>query len=936
MADAGVSMVLNRLAPLIEKKVREEVNLLLNADQEAQSLSVKLKKIHEVLADAERKGVEDPRVKSWLDKLQEITYDIDGALDEWEVENIRQKIEEDASSHESSDLDSWEKKVGAFLQSVCFCFKQTVQRRTIALDIKGIHERLDSIAQENENEFNFIPNLGPDSNMDFKRIITTSYVDVSEIHGRENDREKLVSKLLLENTSKEGVQTISIVGVGGLGKTTLAQLVFNDVSVKNQFQLKIWVCVSDPFDEVKIAKAILEVVDRNSSSLTQPQALLQSIEKSILRKKFLLVLDDVWEDDDSKWRPLKACLKNGAPGSRILVTTRKTKVAKIMGTTYIHMLEPLSVSYCWSVLSQIAFQEREEAECEMLQGIGWEIAKKCKGLPLAAKTIGGLLRFKASPQEWQDVSREMWGSEEARKDLFPLLTLSYNELHPTVKRCFSYCAIFSKDTTIYVDKLIRIWMAQGFLSLSGNSVREMEQIGRNYFDDLAMRSFFQDFVKNESGHNLIISCKMHDIIHDFVQFLTKNECVIVERVEGGTQVISGQNTRHLTILPPKGNKSRVPFTIWQAEQLRSCFCGTNEIPLNLFSRLRRVRLLSLHACNLKEIPKEIGKLTHIRYLDVSSNSDIKDLPETIYDLYYLHTLDIAYCNSLWGLPARGIQKLINLRHLLNYDISNGFKFPQGFEKLTNLRTLSEFNASSTSGNNLECLKSLNQLGGTIGIRLQSYFDDEVEAKKADLASKKSIQTLRLEVWVTRPQVVEALQPHRNLPILVYEGPHLPNWIMSLTNLRELTLRCIGLENVYSFPPLGELPLLEKLVLDRWWEMKNGGHDFLRINTTAAASSTSVFPKLKVLEIWDCYLGEEWEDISEEQLSNTNISIFPCLRVLKLRYCKELKVLPHRLVHKASSLQFLEIDGCYCLYDRYSPEGGEDWTQLSHIPHVEIM
>ncbi|KAK4425814.1 putative disease resistance protein RGA3 [Sesamum alatum] len=420
MADAGVSMVLNRLAPLIEKTVREEVCLLLNADKEAQTLSENLKKIHEVLADAERKGVADPKVKSWLEKLQDITYDIDDVVDEWELENIRQKLEDANDSQASDDIDSWQKKVCSFLESVCLCFKQTLERRSIAKNMKGLNGRLDSVDQEHKDEFKFIPNLGRDSDEDeFKRIITTSFVDVSEIHGRDDDKKTLVSKLLSGSSSGDGVQTISIVGAGGMGKTTLAQLVFNDVSVMNAFEFKIWVCVSDPFDEVKIAKAILEITDRNSSNLTQPQALLQSIEKSISGRKFLLVLDDVWEDDDSKWKHLRACLKKDAPGSRILVTTRKTKVAKIIGTTYMHSLEPLSDSYCWSVLSQIAFRDREETECEMLKETGLEIAKKCKGLPLAAKTIGGLLQFKPSLQDWQDVSREMWGSEEARKDLFP-------------------------------------------------------------------------------------------------------------------------------------------------------------------------------------------------------------------------------------------------------------------------------------------------------------------------------------------------------------------------------------------------------------------------------------------------------------------------------------------------------------------------------------
>ncbi|KAL0348714.1 UNVERIFIED_CONTAM: putative disease resistance protein RGA1 [Sesamum angustifolium] len=876
MADVCVSVVLKRLAPSIEDGIRKEITLLLNADKEAQSLSQKLKKIHEVLADAERKGVEDPRVKSWLHKLQNIAYDIDDALDEWELANIRQKLlQDDDAANSNSDIDSWRR-------------------------------RLDSIAQENENEFNFIPNLGraADSKK-FKSNPSKSFVDVSKIHSRDHDKKTLVTKLLSKSRSGQGddvhvdgVPVISIVGTGGMGKTALGQLVFNDDQVKNQFKLKIWVCVSDPFDEIKIAKAILEDTDRASSSLSEPQTLLKAVEKSISGQKFLLVLDDVWEEDDSKWESLKECLKSGDPGSRILVTTRKTRVAQIMGTTYRHTLEPLSDSYCWSVLSQLAFQGRGVTDREMPKETGMEIAKKCKGLPLAAKTIGGLLLFKTSIQEWQEIlDSKMWKLEKVRKDLFPLLTLSYNELHPAVKRCFSYCAIFPKDEWIYVDKLIRMWMAQGFLSSSGSSGRELERTGYDYFGDLAMRSFFQDFEKDrEKVDNRIVRCKMHDIVHDFAQFLTNDECLIVERIKGGAQIVSAHDARHLNILQDERTSDSKPFSILRTENLRSCFCQTNEIPVNLLNSLKKVRSLSLRKCKLEDVPEEIGDLIGLRYLDLGQNP-LKHLPETIYDL-----------------------------------------FPQGFEKLTNLRTLRSFCVRGS--NKLEWLKELNQLGGSVRIEIDGNVD-VVDAKKADLKSKKFILKLTLDVRGAQVQVIEeALQPHSNLQILYFQGQPLPKWILNLTNLRRLTLdngiiQKSGVAS-YSWPPLGKLPLLEYLEVEKL-AMRHIGYDFLGITAASSESlSLSIYPELKTLIFRECRWWEEWEDISEEEENNTSISILPRLKLLELHGCPALIHLPHRLVRKvSSSIQHLFVMRCMFLKTRYNEKTGPDWTKVSHIPRVEF-
>ncbi|KAK4425806.1 hypothetical protein Salat_1774600 [Sesamum alatum] len=449
-----------------------------------------------------------------------------------------------------------------------------------------------------------------------------------------------------------------------------------------------------------------------------------------------------------------------------------------------------------------------------------------------------------------------------------------------------------------------------------------------------MRSFFQDFEKDdEADINRVTKCKMHDMVHDFVQLLTENECLIVKRV-GGSETISAQNARHLNILQVEGTKDDPsgPFSIWQTEKLHSCFLNGNEIPLNLFTHLKRVRTLSSYDCQLEHIPEEIGMLSQLRYLNLGFNQ-IKDLPGTIYDLYYLQTFNIEYCEYLCGLPAQGIHKLINLRHLLNLQTSSEFRFPDGFEKLTNLRTLGIFRVHQGNNNKLEWFKDLNQLSGALCIQIRGNVD-ELQATKADLKSKKFIKELKLSAVDARIQVIEALQPHPNLQILHLCCRHSPTWIITLTQLRKLALDGgdeIPIIADTDLPPIRKLPLLEELRLSSWG-LKRVGFDFLGISNT---TTTSIFPKLKELRFSRCRFWEEWEDISEEQQNNTNISIFPCLEKLILYGCHKLKALPHRLLHKASSLQRVRIESCGLLNSHYNPETGQDWIHLQYIPHVEF-
>ncbi|XP_024039150.1 putative disease resistance protein RGA3 [Citrus clementina] len=235
---------------------------------------------------------------------------------------------------------------------------------------------------------------------------------------------------------------------------------------------------------------MVEALDGHESHLGEFQSLLRHIYESIAGKSFLLVLDDVWDGNYVKWEPFYHCLKNGLHGSKILVTTRKESIACMMGSLDIISIKELAEEECWLLFNRIAFHGRAIEECEKLEQIGQQIASRCKGLPLAAKVIGSLMRSKKTEEEWcRILNNDLWKIEEIEKCVLSLLLLTYNDLPSRVKRCFSYCAVFPKDFNIMKEKLISMWMAQGYFSAEQDE--EMDIIGEEYFNILATRSFFQ-------------------------------------------------------------------------------------------------------------------------------------------------------------------------------------------------------------------------------------------------------------------------------------------------------------------------------------------------------------------------------------------------------------------------------------------------------------
>ncbi|KAH9668881.1 hypothetical protein KPL70_021557 [Citrus sinensis] len=935
MVDAIVSPLLEQLISISYEEAKQQVRLVAGVGKQVKKLTSNLRAIQAVLNDAEQRQVKEESVRLWLDQLKEASYDMEDVLDEWITARLKLQIE---GVDENALVRK--KPVCSFFLSCCIGFKKVVLRRDIAQKIIEINENLDDIAKQ-KDVFNF--NVIRGSTEKSERIHSTAIINVSDVRGRDEEKNTLKSKLLCEsNEQQNAVQIISLVGMGGIGKTTLAQFAYNDKDVIENFDKRIWVCVSDPFDEFRIAKAIIEGLEGSLPNLGELNSLLEYIHTSIKGKKFFLILDDVWTDDYSKWEPFHNCLMNGLCGSRILVTTRKETVARMMESTDVISIKELSEHECWSLFKRFAFSGRSPTDCEQLEEIGRKIVGKCKGLPLAAKTIGSLLRFKKTREEWQLIlNSEMWQLEDFEKNLLAPLQLSYNDLPPEIKLCFLYCVVFPKDYDLDKDELVRLWMAQGYIEKKGNI--EMEMTGGWYFDFLASRSFFQDFDEDEEG---IVTCKMHDIVHDFAQYLTRKEFAAIE-VDGDENPLSLTSTcqeklRHLTLT--LGLRAKFPVSILDAKKLRGLilfYDCQGELAASrglqgLFDQLTCLRALKIEDLTLGdktiEIPRGLENLIHLRYLQLSS---VEELPETCCELLNLQTLD---CLSLIRLP-QGIGKLINLRHLI-FDEFGVDYVPNGFERLTGLRTLSGFTVARVDGEysskacNLEGLGNLNHLRGFLRICGLGNVTDADEAKNAHLEKKKNLVCLILDftkrededyeeapMWMNEENeakqeaICEALRAPPNiesLKITGFEGRRLIfscNWTVSLDKLKRLNLKFFPRCEI--MPPLGKLPSLEILTVRSVNSVKKVGDEFLGIEirdhnhihgtfSSSLSSSIVAFPKLEQLTLRSMDELEEWDFVKED------ITIMPKIKSFTLRYCMKLKSLPDQLL-RSTTLESLEID-----------------------------
>ncbi|OWM80086.1 hypothetical protein CDL15_Pgr010064 [Punica granatum] len=716
-----------------------------------------------VLREADKRRVEAEDVKEWLKNLKELFDDADDLLDDFSTEVFKRRR---VTGGGQGILD----KVCTFFSSS----NQLLHARKMANRVKEIRERIDAIWNDRgacfqlEGNNNLMGSLVENR----ARPETIPFKSDPYVIGRDKDKEKII-EFLLNPDFEENVSVLPIVGVGGLGKTTLARLVFNDDKVKEYFEMKlIWVCVSINFNVEDILRKIVRGCTPNKEGIANldMNELLEKLKKWIDGKKFLLVLDDVWKDNRSKWLELREFLMSGAKGSKILVTTRYPRVAETM-TREFHELSGLPEDEALSLLMLMAMKKEREWKNQNLEKIAREIVKKCARVPLAIKT--------------------------------------------------------------FVE-------------------------GDNY-------------VTIDSSHE--------------------------ERFQKGA--------RHVTT-----NDPNVLNGFERDRRIRSLFLMDKEsIDIDVLdvSCFRSLRALRIRGAGIKEISPSIGKLKHLRSLDLSENHELRYLPDSIRELCNLESLNLTKCRGLKGLPS-GITELVNLRHLMIEGCGMSH-MPRGIGKMTSLQRLNVFVVGGEWNQNAAKLNELSRLSGlrkelTIKGMGNSSISSEVDASFS-MEKLADLQCLELR-WGPRwgtysdEEVSEKLRPHSNLKglrITTYYGARLPSWISQLHGLVQIEIIATSCRQL---PPVDQLPFLKRISL-----FNLGNLEHIELSEGGTMPQSNFFPSLEEIKLRNLpeFKGWEWERrgnrIEEEDgdssSSSSSLLMLPCFSdkvKVKIDLCPRFSYMSH--------------------------------------------
>ncbi|XP_021741149.1 disease resistance protein RGA2-like [Chenopodium quinoa] len=821
----------------------------------------------------------------------------------------------------------------------------------VSQGLEKIKKNLDAIYYNNQFSFKHDPQ--PIRN---RRPDTCSYAYESGVIGRENELEKIVGMLLDPSNDKRDVSFLSIVGRGGLGKTTLAQLVFNDPRITSAFSWRKWTCVGCQDQiELDVKQVLCKILGQDHEGSNYMERVQSIIRKQLAGQRYLIILDDVWFENRNQWCDLVKYLAGGQRGCWIMVTTRSHTTAMMVDGA-VHELQIFSKENCWRLFEQMAFTTDQSSNPpDELVEIGRKIVDGCARFPLAVKVAGSLL-YGQDRSRWQSVqiglaSLCMQKPELSKHNRWKTLSLTLRaiarmKIMVQERYMILYCLLFGDIYEFEREKLIQLWMAAGFLTKE-----PLEDNGDRIFNILLEKKYILPSrigISRQSNLYKVNSDMIPDVraradsIKDF-NMKIRDDNVMANQFA---------DVWHISVQSSNINQSFE--SLMKIDKIKTLLLLDGSLPTRVppdfFSTLKFLTALDLSGSRVTELPSSIQDAKELCYVDLSG-SPINRLPQSIVHLRKLQTLRLKGCTDLFELPERTME-LSNLRHL-DFDVLSQLTLmPRGIGHLTELRTLHAFIVDGEERCNIQELKLMNNLSGTFCISGLEHASSQ-DAEEATLIDKKCLKHLELR-WSDFSEyfpkeelvrVIEGLKPHSSLEelkIVCYFGECLPNWMGDPQYEWLVSISLFKCENCSNFPCLGRLPQLNNLEIFEMNGVKKIDHTCYGEDKDRVA-----YHALEKLSINGMYRVEEWKGLRDGDFpclvkliinrcpNLALLSSFPrcqSLKHLELIDCPQLECLPDDML--SSPLDSLVIDDCPLLKETYS-KGGEDSHKIEHVKNVWI-
>ncbi|XP_018514633.2 probable disease resistance RPP8-like protein 4 [Brassica rapa] len=901
MAEGVVSFGVEKLWDLLSR----ESERLQGVHEKVDDLKCQMRMLQSLLEDADAKRYESKVVRSFLEDVKDIVFDAEDIIESFLLKEL---------SGNQKGIKRRVKRLSCFL----------VDRRDISMEIEGITTRMSKlVAQMQSFGIQQIIYRSPSlQERQRPRENRQTYPKTSQkdLVGVEQSVNELVSHLV-ENDS---IQVVSISGMGGIGKTTLARQVFHHDIVQSHFDGFAWICVSQDFKKKDIWQKLLRDLRPHEKGIEHmnEDTLQAKIFHLLETSKYLIVMDDVWKKED--WDVIKDVFPQ-ARGWKMILTSRNEGVG-LHADPSCFPFRPkiLTPEESWMLCESIAFPRREITEFnvdEELEAMGKKMVKYCGGLPLAVKVLGGLLANKTMVEEWKRVDDNIQTQivridDKSQDSVYRVLSMSYEDLPMQLKHCFLYLAHFPEDYEIQVERLYYLWEAEGIITSSGDG-ETTRKIGEEYIDELVRRNMVIG-VKEDLSCKWEY-CQMHDMMREVCLYKAKEENFLqfIEVPTSSTSTINAHTPTGSRRLAVHGGDTLGRQNNKKARSILGF--GLNS---NLWKQsgqgFRNLQLLRVLHLNLQthdsdsrggRIPSSIGKLIHLRYLSLDMGC-ATHVPSSLRNLKLLIYLSIFSFKRI-HLPSI-FKEMVELRLLmLPHVIDPKTKLELG--NLVNLEYLRWFRSENGSITDLLRMKKLRNLE----IYLKGRYTSEILA--SSLCELRNLEEL-------------CLIDENNES----DGAYDVDFVWNFIHLRRLALglHVTRLPDHSRFPPhlayisltkceLEEDPLQ---ILEKLLHLKSVELGYSAFVGRKMVCSKGGFPQLCKLQIWLLDDLEEW--IVEE-------GSMPCLRTLYIYNCKKLKELPEGLKYITSLKELIITDKNKEWKTKLVP-GGESYHKVQHIPSVQLV